>query len=103
MPTSVTPPSITSITLDKPNGYNAGDTITATVNYVAGTSSSTSTRTYTGTATDSVTGQSGQIQVTFTTSDNAIDAESVTVSDTGSRNWTKVSDNGSVAVFTATA
>jgi len=103
MTTPVSPPSITSITFDKPNGYNTGDTITATINYVAGVSSSTSTQTFTGTATDSVSGQSGQIQFTFTTANNATDSESMAVSDTGNRAWTKVSDNGSVAVFTATA
>jgi hypothetical protein len=97
-------PSITSITFDK-TAYNSGDLIQATVAYVAGTSGGQpSTQTLTGTATDSVTGQSGALTVTFTVSGQTVkDPTAVTVSDSGNRSWAKVSDNGSVAVFTAAA
>lgn len=91
-------PSITSITFDKA-AYNPGDTITATVNYVAGTSNVT--QTFTGTATDSKTNQTGTLQVTFTVVES--DTTSVAVSDQGTRTWTKISDTGSVAKFTAVA
>lgn len=91
-------PSITSITFDKAS-YNPGDTITATVDYVAGTSAAT--QTFTGTATDSTTGESGTLQVSFTVNEN--DSTTVTVTDGGGRTWTKISDTGSIAKFTATA
>lgn len=91
-------PSITSITFDKAS-YLPGNVITATVNYTVGTSDAT--QTLTGTATDSTTGKTGSLQVNFTVQKN--DTTTISVSDSGNRTWTKVSDNGSVAQFTATA
>jgi hypothetical protein len=91
-------PSISSITFDKAT-YSPGDTITATVDYTAGTSNVT--QTFTGTATDSTTGQTGNLTVDFVVTEN--DATTVTVSDSGTRTWTKISDTGSIAKFTATA
>lgn len=100
----VTPPSITSVAFDKPSGYSPGDLITATVTYTAGSSQTPVTQTLTGTATDSVTGQSGQLTQTFTVAGAPVsDDTSVEVSDTGSRTWTLVADTGTVATFTATA
>lgn len=91
-------PVINSITLDKAS-YAPGQTITATVNYSKGTSAAT--QTLTGTATDSVSKQTGTISVTFTV--NEPDTTLITLTDSGNRAWTLVSDNGSVAVFTAVA
>ena len=91
-------PSITSITFDK-TSYAPGDVITATVDYSAGTSDVT--QTFKGTATDSVTNETGTLTVNFTVTEN--DTTTVTVSDSGSRVWTKISDSGSIAKFTATA
>ena len=95
-------PSITSITFDK-DGYVAGDTITATVNYVAGKSVTSDTQTFTGTATDAVTHAKGTLVVNFIVNQESPNATTVDVSDSGNRSWTQVSDNGSVAVFTAVA
>ena len=92
-------PTVTSVTFDK-TAYAPGDTITATVHYTPGASDSTVS--FTGTATDQSNGQTGTMEGTFTVQIN--DATTVSVSDTGSRTWTKVSDDGAgVAVFTAKA
>lgn len=91
-------PSISSITFDKAS-YAPGDIITAIVDYVAGTSDVT--QTFTGTATDSVDGKTGTLEVNFVVTEN--DTTTVTVSDSGNRTWTKISDTGAVAKFTATA
>lgn len=91
-------PTITSITFDKAS-YNPGDTITATVDYTVGTSAVT--QTLTGTATDSTTNETGTLQVTFVVTEP--DATTISVSDSGTRTWTKISDVGGVAKFTATA
>jgi hypothetical protein len=101
MMTTMANPSVTSISFDK-SIYNAGDLITATIFYVKGTSVVASTQTFTGSATDSA-GQVGSLQVTFTVNNTVTDATDVSVSDSGHRTWTKVSDTGSVAAFTATA
>lgn len=98
MASSATPPVIKTITFDQ-NSYTPGETITATVAYTPGVS--TQTQNFTGTAVDSTTGQEGQLSVTFTADVN--DTTTVSVSDTGNRTWTKASDNGSSAVFTAIA
>ncbi len=95
---TVSAPVITSIVFDKP-GYTPGQIITATVNYAPGVSSQA--QTFSGTATDAVTGQQGTLSVSFTVNTN--DTTNLTVSDSGNRAWTKVSDSGIVAVFTATA
>lgn len=108
MATAVSAPTITSVVFDK-TGYNAGDTIHATVTYVPGKSESAgSPVTYSveGTGTDVVTGQTGQLAGTFTVTPVAVpvnDATTLVFTDSGSRTWTKVSDTGTVAVFTATA
>jgi hypothetical protein len=91
-------PSITSITFNKPN-YIPGDLITATITYVNGTSPSV--QSFTGTATDNMTGLVGNLTVSFTVSIS--DYSFVSTVDSGAHIWTKVSDSGSVAVFTATA
>lgn len=93
-----TAPTVTSITFDQ-SSYNPGQTMTATVTYTAGISDNV--QSFTGTATDSVTGLAGSLVVNFTT--EVTDVTAVTVSDTGNRTWTKISDTGSVAKFTATA
>jgi ribosomal protein L19 len=95
---AVSAPTITSISFDKTT-YLPGDTITATVNYTQGTSDSI--QTLTGTVTDSTTGRTGTLQQTFTV--QVKDTTTVSVTDSGNRTWTKASDTGSVAKFTATA
>lgn len=95
---AATAPAITSITFDKAS-YAPGDTITATVDYTGGTSDVT--QTFTGTATDSTTKETGTLQVTFTVTEP--DQTTISVADSGGRVWTKISDTGSIAKFTATA
>jgi hypothetical protein len=85
-------PVVSSITVTQ-----NGNTLTATVDYVPG--SSATSQTFTGTATDSATGLTGSMQVTFAVTKT--DTTTVGVSDSGSRQWTPVSDTGTVAVFTA--
>ncbi len=87
-------PVITGITFDKPS-YRPGEIITASVAYGAGTSG----HSFTGTATDTVTGETGTLTVTFATTDPV----KVSVSDDGGRTWVQRSDDGAVAVFTAVA
>lgn len=91
-------PSITSITFDK-TSYSPGDLITATVDYTAGTSDVS--QTFTGVATDSKSGETGTLQVSFVVTEG--DTTTISVSDSGNRVWTQISDTGSVAKFTATA
>lgn len=93
-------PVVSSITFDK-SAYNTGDLITATVNYNPGKSDQT--QAFTGVATDSTTGLSGQLSVSFVVSNAVTDATALTISDDGGRTWTPISDNGTVAVFTANA
>ncbi len=95
---TVSAPVVSSITFDK-TGYTPGQTVIATVNYAPGVSGQA--QTFTGTATDAATGQQGTLSVSFTV--NANDSTTIAVSDSGSRTWTKASDSGTVAVFTATA
>jgi uncharacterized protein YfaS (alpha-2-macroglobulin family) len=83
-----------SVSLDK-TSYNTGDTITATVTY---TDPNTTALTVTTTVTDS-TGQSS----TPATATAVLNPATVSTTDSGGRTWAKQSDNGSVAVFTATA
>ncbi len=102
--TPVSAPSITSIVITPTGTITPGALITATVTYVPGTSTAAATQTLAGTVTDSATGQTGQLTQTFTVDGSpAADPTAVTVADTGSRTWAKVSDSGTVAVFTATA
>jgi hypothetical protein len=91
-------PVIVSVTFDQPS-YTPGQQITATVAYTAGMSAAT--QTFTGTATDEVTQQTGSLTVSFTAV--AADATTVSVSDSGGRDWAMQSDDGTTAVFTATA
>lgn len=91
-------PVVSSINFDQ-TSYLAGQKITVTVDYSPGTSDET--QTLTGVAEDSITGLSGQLVVNFIVTNN--DTTSLTVSDSSKRTWTQVSDNGSVAVFTAIA
>lgn len=59
------------------------------------------------TATVNVTDAAGTVTATssapFTVNEPQAAGDVVSASDTGNRTWTQVSDNGSVAVFTATA
>lgn len=95
--------AISSMTFDK-SAYNAGDTVTLTVAYTAdvpGVSNATAT------ATATVTDASGNVTAAqpadFTVSSQVPAGDVVAVADTGSHAWTKVSDDGATAVFTATA
>src|ERR1700722_5305833 len=105
--TPVSAPSITSIAFDK-TSYTAGSTITATVTYVRGTRQTGPSvpQPLIGTAPDQAPGQTGQLSQTFTVGAAGAtvqDSTTPTVSDSGGRTWTKTSDTGTVAVFTATA
>lgn len=91
-------PVVSGITFDQ-TGYAPGQIMTATMNYTAGTS--TKTESFTGTATDNVTGLFGALSVNFAVV--VADPSTTKGADTLARVWTPVSDNGSVAVFTATA
>jgi len=79
-------PSITSVTFDR-TSYTPGQLITATVTGVF-----SATLTLTATLGGDGTG-SGSFAINYPLS----------VSDTGNRVWTPVSNNGTTAVFTATA
>jgi hypothetical protein len=99
-------PVITSITFDKPF-YTAGETVTLTVNY---TSDVVVEVLASAVATGSVSGQTSntESQGFFVPSPVAGvtgSPEAVTwnVVDDAADTWTKVSDNGSVAVFTTVA
>lgn len=86
------PAPTVSLTTDKPT-YAPGALITATVVYAAPAGSSW---TITGTATDAQGNQATAIvQIS--------DPVTVKVTDSSNRVYTKISDNGSTAVFTATA
>ncbi len=82
-----------SASLDKPT-YKTGDTMTLTVNY-------SDAATVADTVTATVTDAAGNTQPG--TASAIINPDTVSVADTANRTWTKVSDSGSVAVFTATA
>lgn len=82
-----------SASLDK-TSYNVGDTATLTVNYSDPNSSSLSV---TVSVADSAGNKSAPVTVAA-----VIDPAQATVTDTSGRTWTKQSDNGAVAVFTAT-
>ena len=93
-------PVISSITFDKPS-YAVGQTITATVTY-SGTNVSAEDFAFTGTVEDTTTGETGTATGTLVIDKPNLLAASV--SDSGSRTWTKVSDNGvNTAEFTAVA
>lgn len=91
-------PVITSITFDKP-AYNPGDTITATIAFTPG--SSAQQINFTGTATDSATGEVGTMTSTFTVA--TTDATTVSASDDGNRTWTVTPVDAASATATATA
>lgn len=91
-------PVVSSINFDQPS-YLAGQKITVTVDYEPGMSDQT--QTFTGVADDSATGLSGELVVNFIVTNN--DTTNLTVSDSGNRTWSKVSDSGTVAVFTGIA
>ena len=82
-----------SASLDK-TAYAPGETATLTVTYG---DSDNSTATLTITVEDEG-GHSVSTQLVLTKRDNV----TVSVADSSGRTWTKVSDNGSVAVYTAT-
>jgi hypothetical protein len=104
MTTPVSAPSVTSVVITPAGTITPGTLITATVTYVKGTSQTPATQTLTGTATDTATGQAGQLTQTFTVAGTTVqDVTAVTVADTGGRTWTKTGDTGTVATFTATA
>lgn len=91
-------PQITSITFDA-QAYAPGAVVTATVDYVPG--GSLVSQSFSSTATDSATGEIGTLSASFSVL--TPDPTTVAASDSGNRVWTQVSDNGSQAVFTATA
>lgn len=86
-------PTVT-VSLDKPT-YAPGEKMTLTVNYA---DADTKAITLTVVATDSAGNTSAPTTVTA-----VIDPVGLTVTSSPVRAWTKVSDTGSVAVFTATA
>ena len=86
-------PTVTA-SLNKPT-YQPGEQMTLTVNY-----SDTDTRSMSVTIT--VADSQGNTSAP-TTVNAVIDPSTITVNDTSGRVWTKQSDTGSVAVFTATA
>lgn len=94
-------PSITSITFDKPGGYNPGDVITVTVAYVPGTAPQTFTLTIN--AVDGASGAQGTGTGTFSVAEPG--QTLITASDTGSRTWTlqPAQSSPGKAVFTSTA
>ena len=79
-----------TVTLDKTT-YTPGQLITATINYTAASLGLT--------LNASVTDSNGNVIATAT----ATVGPSIVVTSSPTRTWTKVSDNGSVAVYTATA
>jgi hypothetical protein len=95
--------TINGMTFDQAS-YNPGDTITLTVSYTPDTASVNPTA---FTATANVTDAGGTVTATssapFTVNEAVAAGDVVSVTDTGSRAWAESSDNGSVAVFTATA
>jgi hypothetical protein len=86
-------PTVTA-SLDKAT-YAKGATMTLTVNY---SDTDNKTMTVTLTVTDSSGNSSSPATVTA-----VIDPLTISVSDSLAHTWTKVSDSGFVAVFTATA
>ena len=91
-------PVVNSITFDQVS-YAAGSKIMVSVGYSPGTSANT--QSFTGTAKDSATSKTGTLSVNFTVINS--DTTTVSVSDTGNRVWTPVSNTGGVAIFTSTA
>lgn len=77
------------------SSYAPGEQITLTVNYA---DADTKVLTVTTTVTDA-SGATGST----TSVVNIVDQVAVAVSSSPAKTWTKVSDNGSVAVFTTTA
>lgn len=86
-------PTVTA-SLNKP-AYVPGEVITLTVNYG---DTDTKALTVTVSVTDSAGNSSAPVTVNA-----VVDPLTLTVSSSPVRTWTKVSDSGSVAVFTATA
>ena len=96
--------SINSMTFDQ-SAYAAGATITLTVAYTPDTTPVTTPTTFT--ATTVITDASGA-QVATSSGDFVVDEVTVpgdvlATTDTGSRTWAKITDDGATAVFTATA
>lgn len=84
-----------SASLDKPS-YAPGDKMTLTVSYADADNDA-------GTVTVIVTDAEGNKSDPVTAAYNIADTETLAVTDDGGRTFKKVSDNGSVAVYTATA
>lgn len=83
--------------LDKPSGYAAGATMTATINY---SDPDTKTGTVTFQIADNSTPANTAPPIVLP---YKIDPSTIAYTDSLGKVWTKVSDNGSVAVFTAQA
>lgn len=96
--TTPNPPAVSSVTFDK-SVYNVGETITVTIDFSGG--SSDQTVTVTVMVKDDITGETVTMTASFTVVDP--DASTVTVSDSGNRTWTPVSNSNGVAVFTTIA
>ena len=91
-------PVITSASFDQP-GYTLGQTMTLTVDYTPGLSPQSENVTIDGLDSANQLPASVTIQVTVLSPDST----TWTVTDAKGRVYTQVSDNGSVAVFTAIA
>ena len=95
--------SITSIDFDQAS-YVAGHEVTAVVNYVPDAPNQTAEPfTLSVSVMNSAGTEVAANSATFTVNTPQPAGDKVHVSDSGNRTWTEVSDNGSVAVFTATA
>ncbi len=93
------PPKITSVTYS-PNPATAGQEVTATVQYTAGTSLVTFQGT--GVVKDQVTGTTVPATAAFQVqTPDSTSAAGFT--DTGNHTWVPVSDSGGVAVYNTTA
>lgn len=95
--------SVDTISFDEA-AYNEGDLMTVTVDY---TPDSPSSVPQTFTATVNVTNSGGTVVASntapFVVNQAQPAGDVVSVTDDGNRTWTPQSDNGSVAVLTATA
>jgi hypothetical protein len=91
-------PAVTAATSNE-TSYAPDADVQITLKYTPGASETTVT--FTGTATDQTTGQPGSMQGTF----NVLKADPTTteVTDTDGRTYTKVSDDGTTAVFSTKA
>lgn len=95
--------AINNMTFDQPS-YSPGAVMTLTIDYTADTPT---TNPVTETATVTITDSDGTVTATsstpFVVNEPEAGGDTIAVTDTGGRTWSQQSNNGSVAVFTATA